>query len=79
MFQIGCSALFTKIKACVRYFLSTFFPQMIALQKLLKNVFHFILKLFLFLRYSIFGNFLSPFLHFPDSKEEMEVGYLLML
>ena len=72
MFQIGCSALFTKIKACVRYFLSTFFPQMIAL-------FYFILKLFLFLRYSIFGNFLSPFLHFPDSKEEMEVEYLLML
>ena len=51
---IGCFALFTKINACVCYFLLNFhfFHQMTAFQKLIKIFFISSKKLFSFLRYS---------------------------
>ena len=78
MFQIGCSVLFTEIKACVRYFLSIFSPNDYP-SKTIKKCFLFHLKALLILEIFNLGNFLSPFPHYPDSKEEMEVEYFLVL
>ena len=50
-----------------------FFHQMTALQKLWKVFFISSKKLFLFLRYSIFCNYFPYFLHFPDTKGQIEV------
>ena len=44
----------------------------------MKNVFYFIKKLFSFSRYSSFCNFVPSFPHFPDSKGQMEVEYIMM-
>ena len=67
------NTLILKTKACVRYFLSNFFHQMIPLQKLWKMFFISSKKLFSFSRYSDFCIFSSSFPHFPDSKGQMEV------
>ena len=41
--------------------------------KIMKNDFILFKKLFSFLKYSVFCNFAPPFLHFPDSKGQIEI------
>ena len=72
--HLDCFALFTKIKASVRYFFIKvlFFYQMIALQTLWKIFFISSKKLFLFLRYSnfLFYVFFIPFYTIPTQKNK---------
>ena len=61
-----------KLVSAIFYQISIFPPNDSPL-KTVKNVFFSSKKLFLFLRYSDFWDFLPSFPHFPDSKGQIEV------
>ena len=64
---------------CLLFFINFFvFHLMIALQKLWQMFFISLQKLFLFLRYSVFCIFSSSFPHFPDSKGQIKLEWLMM-